>query len=110
MPELYEMWRSGQISNTADVRRPIGGIGLITVDPAVHYKVIRRVVMLNVLEHATERAMPGVRLAQAAYHKRSLCLSTDLGFSHPVNCCWSCKGRPEGRLQLMACSSSDLCG
>ena len=36
--------------------------------------------MQDVLDRAAARGAPGVRLVQAAYHNRSLCLYTSLGF------------------------------
>ncbi len=67
-------------SNFLDERNPISGIGPITVDPAVQNHAIGRQLMLDVLERSAERSFAGVRLVQAAYHNRSLCLYTKLGF------------------------------
>jgi predicted N-acetyltransferase YhbS len=70
-------------SNFLDERGPIGGIGPITVDPAVQNQGIGRRMMLAVLDRSAERGSPGVRLVQSAYHNRSLCLYTKLGFDSP---------------------------
>src|SRR5712692_6974891 len=67
-------------SNFLDERNPIAGIGPISVDPAVQNQTIGRQLMLAVMERATERRFAGTRLVQAAYHNRSLCLYTKLGF------------------------------
>jgi predicted N-acetyltransferase YhbS len=67
-------------SNFLDERNPVAGIGPITVDPAVQNQTVGRQLMLAVMERAAERKFAGVRLVQAAYHNRSLCLYTKLGF------------------------------
>jgi predicted N-acetyltransferase YhbS len=67
-------------SNFLDERGPIFGIGPITVDPAAQDQGIGRQLMLAVLNRAVERGCPGTRLVQSAYHNRSLCLYTKLGF------------------------------
>jgi len=67
-------------SNFMDKRNPIAGIGPISVDPAVQNQSIGRRLMENVLERARARNFAGVRLVQTAYHNRSLCLYTKLGF------------------------------
>jgi len=67
-------------SNFLDERGPIGGIGPITVDPAVQDGTIGRRLMAAVLERAQERRAAGVRLLQSAFHNRSLCLYAKLGF------------------------------
>ena len=67
-------------SNFLDERNPIAGIGPITVDPAVQDRAIGRRLMQAVMERAAVRNFPGVRLVQAAYHRRSLSLYTKLGF------------------------------
>jgi len=36
--------------------------------------------MQIIMEHAAAKKMPGIRLAQNAFHSRSLCLYTRLGF------------------------------
>src|SRR5215470_8637178 len=67
-------------SNFLDERGPIAGIGPITVDPASQNQTIGRRLMSAVLEHASARHAAGVRLLQSAFHNRSLCLYTKLGF------------------------------
>jgi len=67
-------------SNFLDERGPIGGIGPITVDPAVQNRGVGRRLMVALLDRAAESRLAGVRLLQSAYHNRSLCLYTDLGF------------------------------
>ena len=74
--------RNGKVvgSNFLDERGPIAGIGPITVDSASQNQTIGRRLMLDVLDRCTRRDAPGVRLLQSAYHNRSLCLYTKLGF------------------------------
>ena len=67
-------------SNFLDERSPIGGIGPITVDPAAQNAGIGRRLMEAVLERAAARKLAGIRLVQDAFHNRSLCLYTSLGF------------------------------
>ena len=67
-------------SNFLDERSPIAGVGPITVDPAIQNRRIGRQLMEAVLGRAREKAYPGVRLLQAAYHGRSLALYASLGF------------------------------
>jgi predicted N-acetyltransferase YhbS len=74
--------RDGNIigSNFLDERGPIAGIGPITVDPASQNGTIGRRLMEAVLDRASQRRAAGVRLLQSAFHNRSLCLYTKLGF------------------------------
>jgi predicted N-acetyltransferase YhbS len=58
----------------------IAGIGPISVDPSIQNQSIGRSLMENALERARARNFVGVRLVQTAYHNRSLCLYTRLGF------------------------------
>ncbi len=67
-------------SNFLDERGPIAGIGPITVDPNVQNQGVGHRLMMAVLDRAAERGFAGVRLVQSAYHNRSLCLYTKLGF------------------------------
>jgi len=67
-------------SNFLDQRGAIAGIGPITVDPAAQNGTIGRRLMEAVLDRAHERRAAGVRLLQSAFHNRSLCLYTKLGF------------------------------
>lgn len=74
--------RDGQIlgSNFLDERSPIGGVGPITVDPAQQNVGVGRRLMEAVIARASARKLPGIRLVQDAFHNRSLCLYTSLGF------------------------------
>jgi predicted N-acetyltransferase YhbS len=74
--------KDGQVvgSNFLDERGPIAGVGPITVDPASQNRTIGNRLMGAVLDRATERRLAGVRLLQFAFHNRSLCLYTKLGF------------------------------
>jgi predicted N-acetyltransferase YhbS len=67
-------------SNFLDERSSISGIGPISVDPTVQDRGIGRRLMRDILDHAAERKFPGVRLLQAGFNNRSLCLYTTLGF------------------------------
>lgn len=67
-------------SNYLDERSSIAGLGPITVDPTVQNKTIGRQLMEDVMRRAEERQFAGTRLTQVAYHNRSLCLYTKLGF------------------------------
>jgi predicted N-acetyltransferase YhbS len=67
-------------SNFLDERNPISGVGPISVDPAVQNQTIGRQLMLAVMARSAQRGFAGIRLVQAAYHNRSLCLYTKLGF------------------------------
>src|SRR5215475_10018034 len=61
-------------SNFLDERSMIAGVGPITVDPAMQNRAIGRRLMDAVHERAIERNFAGVRLIQAGFHTRSLCL------------------------------------
>ena len=67
-------------SNFMDERAPIYGIGPITVDPTVQNRGTGGRLMQHMLDRAAERDAAGVRLLQAAFHNRSLCLYSMLGF------------------------------
>lgn len=73
-------------SNFVDERGVIAGIGPITVVPTVQNQSIGRRLMLAILEREAERRAAGVRLLQSAYHNRSLCLYTKLGFDSREPC------------------------
>jgi GNAT superfamily N-acetyltransferase len=74
--------RDGRIigSNFMDERSPVLGIGPITVDPAVQNQGVGRRLMQDVIDRGTAKAASGLRLVQAGFHNRSLCLYTTLGF------------------------------
>jgi hypothetical protein len=67
-------------SNFADHRSSIAGIGPIPIDPEAQNQGISRKLMQAAIDHFTATNVPGIRLVQAAYHNRSLCLYTRLGF------------------------------
>jgi len=67
-------------SSFLDERSPVLGVGPVTVDPTAQNNGVGRRLMQDVLDRATTRNAPGVRLLQSAYHNRSLCLYTSLGF------------------------------
>jgi predicted N-acetyltransferase YhbS len=67
-------------SNFLDERSTIAGLGPITVTPSLQNSGVGRALMEDVLARAKERKAPGVRLVQAAYHRRSLALYAKLGF------------------------------
>jgi predicted N-acetyltransferase YhbS len=67
-------------SNFLDERNPISGVGPISVDPALQNQTIGRQLMLAVMDRSAQRGFVGCRLVQSAYHNRSLCLYTKLGF------------------------------
>ena len=67
-------------SNFLDERSIIAGVGPITVDPNIQNRGLGRQLMQAVLNRASEKAHPGVRLLQSAYHSRSLALYSTLGF------------------------------
>lgn len=75
--------RDGRIlgSNFADRRSPVAGIGPISVDPEGQNQGVGRRLMEAALDDCAGRGVAGIRLAQAAYHNRSLCLYTTLGFA-----------------------------
>jgi predicted N-acetyltransferase YhbS len=54
--------------------------GVSSVDPTVQERGIGRRLMQDVLDRAAEQKFPGVRLLQAGFNNRSLCLYTMLGF------------------------------
>jgi predicted N-acetyltransferase YhbS len=67
-------------SNFADHRSLIAGIGPISIDPEAQNQGIGRKLMQAAIDHFAAANVPGIRLVQAAYHNRSLCLYTRLGF------------------------------
>ena len=67
-------------SNFLDERNAISGVGPISVDPTVQNQTIGRQLMRAVMERSAQRGFAGIRLVRAAYHNRSLCLYTKLGF------------------------------
>jgi predicted N-acetyltransferase YhbS len=67
-------------SNFLDERAVISGVGPITVDPAGQNHGVGGELMQDVLGRAARQQAPGVRLLQAGFHNRSLCLYSKLGF------------------------------
>lgn len=73
--------RSGAIvgSNFMDERSQIAGIGPISVAPSSQNAGVGRKLMEDTVTRAL-KSKAGVRLVQLAYHNRSLCLYTTVGF------------------------------
>jgi len=67
-------------SNFLDERNPISGVGPITVDPTRQNDGVGRDLMRSALERSAKRRFVGIRLVQAAYHRRSFALYLKLGF------------------------------
>jgi|HubBroStandDraft_6_1064221.scaffolds.fasta_scaffold123590_3 predicted N-acetyltransferase YhbS len=88
----------GQIvgSNFLDERSCIAGVGPITVDPTTQNRGLGLSLMQDVLDRAARQQKAGIRLLQAGYHNRSLCLYTRLGFwtREPIS---TLQGKPLGR-------------
>jgi predicted N-acetyltransferase YhbS len=75
--------RDGRIigSGFQDERGAIVGVGPISVDPSAMDIGVGRALMEALLQRSRDRAVPGVRLVQTAYHYRSLSLYAKLGFA-----------------------------
>ena len=67
-------------SNFLDERSSIHGIGPITVDPAGQNRGVGGRLMQDVIDRSARQRAAGVRLLQAGFHNRSLCLYSMLGF------------------------------
>jgi GNAT superfamily N-acetyltransferase len=69
-------------------RRPVAGVGPVTVDPSAQDVGIGRRMMEAILEWAWGQEFPAIRLVQSAYHTRSLALYASLGFQvrEPLTC------------------------
>jgi len=67
-------------SNFLDERNPIAGVGPVTVDPARQDGGVGHDLMRAVLERSAAKGFVGIRLVQAAYHRRSFALYLKLGF------------------------------
>ena len=82
-------------SNFMDERSEMFGLGPITVDPEVQNSSVGRELMQHMIDRTTEKGVEGVRLLQAAYHSRSLCLYQKLGFDtcEPIS---NLRGEPLG--------------
>jgi predicted N-acetyltransferase YhbS len=83
-------------SNFLDERSCIAGVGPITVDPTTQNRGVGVRLMQNALDRVALQQKAGVRLLQAAYHNRSLCLYTKLGFCtrEPIS---TLQGKPLGQ-------------
>ena len=68
-------------SNFQDERDPVAGIGPISIDPRAQNHGIGGRLMRAVIEHASSKGAPAIRLVQAGYHCRSLSLYAKLGFN-----------------------------
>lgn len=73
-------------SNFVDERGTVAGVGPITVSPAAQNRSTGRQLMNAVIERSNARGAAGIRLLQSAYHNRSLCLYTKLGFDSREPC------------------------
>jgi len=67
-------------SNFLDERSSVHGIGPITVDPAGQNRGVGGRLMQDVIDRSARQGAAGVRLLQAGFHNRSLCLYSMLGF------------------------------
>ena len=67
-------------SNFLDERSPVGGIGPLTIDPKEQNSGIGRRLMQTIIDRASAKQMPGIRLLQDGFHNRSFVLYTKLGF------------------------------
>src|SRR5476651_1323211 len=83
-------------SNFLDERAGVAGVGPITVDPTVQNHGVGGRLMQDVIDRAVHRKAAGVRLLQAAFHNRSLCLYTKLGF-HTRETVSILQGKPLGQ-------------
>ncbi|HTV56150.1 MAG TPA: GNAT family N-acetyltransferase [Terriglobia bacterium] len=98
-------------SNFLDERSTIAGVGPISIDPAWQDKSAGRMLMVAVLQRAHEKAFPGVRLVQAAYHNRSLSLYAKLGFQvrEPLACMQGPALQTEAKgYQVRAATDADI--
>ena len=98
-------------SNFMDERSAISGIGPITVDPAVQDDGAGRAMMQAAIERCRERGVPGVRLVQAGYHRRSLALYLKLGFEarEHLSCLQGpAIGKPQPGCTVRAAKAADL--
>jgi predicted N-acetyltransferase YhbS len=67
-------------SGFMDERSTVSGIGAVTVDPTTQNGGVGKQMMQHLLDRATSKGTPGVRLLQAAFHARALTLYAKLGF------------------------------
>ncbi|MBS0418323.1 MAG: GNAT family N-acetyltransferase [Proteobacteria bacterium] len=93
-------------SNFLDARNLIARVGPLTVDPALQNDSVGRALMQLAMEHSAERRFAGIRLVQAAHHRRSLALYVRLGFE--VRELLACL-RARGRTRRRHCSRCSAC-
>lgn len=67
-------------SNFLSLSDPIASVGPITVDPAFEGHGAGRALMRAVLDHASDRGLPQIRLLQDSFNTRSLSLYASFGF------------------------------
>ena len=67
-------------SSFLDERSTIVGVGHVTVAPDMQDRQVGRALLNAMLQRSAERRVPGVRLLQAAYKNRSMCLYAKVGF------------------------------
>jgi predicted N-acetyltransferase YhbS len=67
-------------SNFLEERSCIAGVGPVSVDPTGQNSGVGGRLMQHVIDRAARQNAAGVRLLQAGFHNRSLCLYTKLGF------------------------------
>lgn len=83
-PRFYSVVaeRDGRVvgSNFLDERSSIRGLGPITVAPGVQNGGVGGHLMQHAIDRAASQGAAGVRLLQAGFHNRSLCLYSKLGF------------------------------
>ncbi|HUD15003.1 MAG TPA: GNAT family N-acetyltransferase [Terracidiphilus sp.] len=103
-------------SNALDERSVIRGVGPITIEPTAQNLGLGRKLMQAVIDRANERGAAGIRLAQAAFHNRSLSLYAALGFEirEPLSCLQGrtlersvpgCEVRPAKPVDVDACNA-----
>lgn len=83
-PRFYSVIaeRDGRVvgSNFLDERSSIRGLGPITVEPGAQNGGVGGRLMQHAIDRAASQGAAGVRLLQAGFHNRSLCLYSKLGF------------------------------
>jgi GNAT superfamily N-acetyltransferase len=67
-------------SGFLDERSAIVGVGHVTIAPDMQGRRLGRALMTALLQRCADRRVPGVRLLEAAYKNRSICLYAKLGF------------------------------
>src|SRR5262252_3455856 len=67
-------------SNFTHDRRPVAGIGPITIDPSLQASGVGRLLMDEAMEWCRAEGFESVRLVQAAYNNVSMALYASMGF------------------------------